>query len=753
MRAASLLLTVLLFAGCAVRATAPPPLPNVDEPAPLVVMNLAAHPDDEDGATMAYYRYAKDAVVHSVIFTRGEGGQNEIGPELYEALGAIRTDETERAARHLGTQVHFLNFKDFGYSKIAEEAFERWGGRDVVTARLVYLIRQLKPDVLFTNHDTLRTGPRAQHGHHQAVGLAAHDAFTLAADPTYHPDHLEEDGVDLWQPKRLFLRDFLAEAEHDVSVPVGEVYAPRGKSYAALAADALTEHASQGMDRFADRIRALEATHFELQRSATEAPPTPQDLAGNLPPHPAPPLSIAYLIDSGRVPALPAGMVVPDDSLAVPGQRIRLRWDPKRLPEQRLRLRISGAIDTTLHLDEATPGLTLLTVPTSATPTFPPKVYQYERFASHPPVTYAAFRAGTDSLVAAGYLPLELAPPLHVEMTQPVVRLESGTNLLPVQARVFDPAAERLAVNVAISRDADRRVLVQQQHALAYTPDVVVADTLSVDLPDTLQNGDYTITLTGLALPATGTARPAVAHATGRAFEVEVADGLRVGVIESYDNTLTQALSELDVDHVLLDSTDLAEQHFENLHTIVVDIRAYLVREDLRTHNDALLDWVRDGGHLLVNYQKTFEWNTNYRDPFDGSRNNPGDFAPYPLVLGRERVTREEAPVAVQLPDHVLFRTPNAITGTVWAGWVQERGLYFPRTWDAAYTELFCLNDPGEAPHCGSTLLAEVDDGTYLYTALVWYRQLNAFHPGAYAMFANMISLPLTADRVAASPP
>ena len=95
--------------------------------APLVVMNLAAHPDDEDGRTLTYYRNAKNAVAYSVIYTRGEGGQNEIGPELYEELGAIRTDETERAARILGTQTYFLNFKDFGYSKKASEAFEFWG--------------------------------------------------------------------------------------------------------------------------------------------------------------------------------------------------------------------------------------------------------------------------------------------------------------------------------------------------------------------------------------------------------------------------------------------------------------------------------------------------------------------------------------------------------------------------------------------------------------------------------------------------
>ena len=163
---------VLFGAAACTQATSQPVPEPAPEPRPLVVMNLGAHPDDEDGTTMNYYRHAQDAVVYSVVFTRGEGGQNEIGPELYHALGAIRSQETESAARALGTQVYFLNFYDFGYSKSAHEAFEKWGGRDFVTARLVYLIRKLKPDVLVTNHDPVTVGPRRQHGHHQAVGNA-----------------------------------------------------------------------------------------------------------------------------------------------------------------------------------------------------------------------------------------------------------------------------------------------------------------------------------------------------------------------------------------------------------------------------------------------------------------------------------------------------------------------------------------------------------------------------------------------------
>jgi LmbE family N-acetylglucosaminyl deacetylase len=718
----------------------------LDAPRPVVVMNLAAHPDDEDGATLTYYRHAKDAVAYSVIYTRGEGGQNEIGPELYDELGAIRTVESEQAARHLGTQLYFLNFYDFGYSKSAVETFERWGGRDAVTARLVYLIRKLKPDVLFTNHDTVTVGPRRQHGHHQAVGISAYDAFALAADSTYHPEQLAEAGVDLWQPKRLFLRLWRSERNPDVTVPVGATDPETGQPYAAYAAEALREHASQGMEMWADRIRGLEENRFVLLRSATDAPLAPDDLAGNLPPNRAADPPLTYYIDAGRIDALPDDALTLEDSLLVPGQTVRLRWTPGHLPARRLRWTFHGAIDTTLFLSDTTPGLATLTVDANATPSIPRAKYQYERFRSRPPVHYAAYLTGTDSLLAAGYLPAEIVPLLHLEAAEPVVRLHPGINRLPVELRLFDPAATTVTVNLAVSRDADDAVLMQQPTTIDVMPDVLTQDTLTFRLPTSLSPGDYTLTLTGLARPALRTPNATHAHIAGRVFDVEVPPDLTVGVVQSYDDALDEALTQLGIDHVMLDSLDLAQGALDTLDTIVIDIRAYLVRPDLRAHNDRLLDWVKRGGHLVVNYQKTFEWNAEYDDPFDASRRNPGTFAPYPLTLGRDRVTRETAPITVQQPDHPLFNTPNAIGPEAWDHWVQERGLYFPATYDDAYQELLCTQDPGEQPLCSSTLLADVGEGTYLYTALVWYRQLKAFRPGAYALFANMMSLPLVDD-------
>ena len=737
---------------------APAVAQSIDAPSPRVVMNLAAHPDDEDGLTLAHYRHAEDAVAYSVIYTRGEGGQNEIGPELYEKLGAIRTAETQAAARTLGTQVRFLNVYDFGYSKFAAEAFDMWGGRDAVTARLVYLVRKLKPDVLFTNHDTLTVGPRTQHGQHQAVGLSAYDAFALAADPSFHPEQLAEPGVDLWQPKRLFLRLRSDRDTADVRVPVGDAVA--GRSASDRAVEAAAEHRSQGFDKFAPRFRA-DTTYFALLRAAPGVPPLSDDatdLAEGLAPNPhAARADLAYLIDSGRISSvLPANTrLLPADSVALPGEAVPVFWTQQTAfytsgEPAPVELAFSGAVDTVVTVP---PGLApgepaaVLRIPPDAAPTLPKDERQYDRLLSTPPVQVAVRVPGDeDAVYYADHLALEIAPPLTLGVAEavmlpsrevlPRVLLRPGANRLTLAGRRYDPDLDALRLHAEVVL-GDRSVAVAEQQV--NIEDSAWQEEIELVLPDTLAPGSYSVyvragevteEIEGIVLP-----------------EIRVPRGLRVGLVTSYDDATEQALRTLGAAVVPLDSAALAASDFAGLHTIVVDIRAYLVRPDLRRYNQRLLDWVERGGHLVVTYQKTFEWNPQYDDPFDASRKNPDGFAPYPLLLGRDRVTYEDAPVELLEPDHVLFHEPNAITEADWDGWVQERGLYFPSGYDGRYTELFAMHDPGEAPLRSSTLLAEVGEGTYVYTALGWYRQLAAYNPGATRLFANLVSLPLVDGR------
>jgi hypothetical protein len=132
-----------------------------------------------------------------------------------------------------------------------------------------------------------------------------------------------------------------------------------------------------------------------------------------------------------------------------------------------------------------------------------------------------------------------------------------------------------------------------------------------------------------------------------------------------------------------------------------------------------------------------------YHKPEDNWR---PELAPYPLQPGSPsiewRVTDENAPVTFLNPDHPLFKAPNTITQEDFAGWVQERGLYFPSSWDPAYTPLLSMADPGEEPFTGGLLVADYGEGSYIYTSLVWYRQIQSLVPGGYRMFVNLISYP-----------
>ncbi|MBD0326681.1 MAG: PIG-L family deacetylase, partial [Pyrinomonadaceae bacterium] len=249
---------------------------------PWTVMCVAAHPDDEDGATLTVLRRKYGVHTVTLFSTYGEGGQNAIGPELYEELGAIRARETQAAAEIQGSEAWFLALRDFGFSKSAEEAFRIWG-HDEALRRLVLKIRTLHPDVIITNHDT-----KSGHGHHQATGRLVLEAFDAAADPRRFPEQLREPGVTTWQPQRLFVRVRYESgtgskaseetAERDgkiISINPNERDAVRGSTYAEQALQALHKHASQGPWPASVPQAGAPIIRYRLAREAATAAPLP----------------------------------------------------------------------------------------------------------------------------------------------------------------------------------------------------------------------------------------------------------------------------------------------------------------------------------------------------------------------------------------------------------------------------------------------------------------------------------------------
>ncbi len=737
-----------------------------------VVMDLSAHPDDEDGATLALYRMKYGVTTYSVLFTRGEGGQNEKGPELYEELGVIRSGETREAGSILGTNVVFLNFKDFGFSKTGSEALRIWGGQMEVLRRLVYAIRRYKPDVLFTNHNTIDG-----HGQHQAVAITAIAAFDAAADSTMFPEQLRDPGLSLWQPRKLFFRAFgRAGGTPDVSNPIDETDSLRGAGYLDIASEALRKHRTQGMERANLRAFTRGKSLYRLMRSYSlyEADTTSflsgidfwrdpaltpvlplRALAEQL--HsgtrrdsliavassldrkadslasccPLPPLG-ARIVNHWREAVhravmLTCGIRVTarlSDTIIVPGERVRCAAEVSSsecrigAPHWSFSLPAHWSVSEQGSAPRPSGGSWpfTLAIGNDALPTLPAVEMQYRSLERHQDIE-ASVTCTVDGNLLSFSAPVkfDVAPRQTIEA--------SPSEMAFIRGRTHDPVVIRYTVRSWQPQPMEGTVTVDGpwNHPAGRfaIPRQGGRDTgaLTVTPPKDVEPGEYLFHVRTSA---------SAAAVRVKVFDVNVKPGVRLGIIESYDNTLEAAARQLGVPFTMLDDSVITQGSLSEYSAIVVDIRAYLARPALLASNHRLLEFAGRGGTLLVMYQRDQEWKPEY--------------APYPFAITRRRVTVEEAPVSILLPGHPILTSPNAIGPGDWQGWKQERGLYFPGDVPPQYQRLLACADPDEEPLTTGLLVAQVGTGAYIYTSYVWYRQLKEEHPGAFRCFANMIS-------------
>jgi LmbE family N-acetylglucosaminyl deacetylase len=213
------------------------------------------------------------------------------------------------------------------------------------------------------------------------------------------------------------------------------------------------------------------------------------------------------------------------------------------------------------------------------------------------------------------------------------------------------------------------------------------------------------------------------------AVDVEVPAGIRVGYVAQTGDNVPLALAQMGVDVSLLTEEQLAAAPLAPFDVIVIGSRAYEGRPDLVVHNQRLLDYVRAGGTMIVQYNQ-YQYSEGGMAPFDVSIARPHD-----------RVTDEGAEVRLLDPEHPIFNNPNELSEADFEGWVQERGLYFLNSWDDAFTPLIEMQDPNEAPNRGGLLIANLGEGKYVYTGLALFRQFPAGVPGAYRLMANLLAL------------
>jgi LmbE family N-acetylglucosaminyl deacetylase len=785
------------------------------------VMCVAAHPDDEDGTTLTVLRRRDGVHTVSLFSTYGEGGQNAVGPELYEELGVIRVHETMKAAQIQGSEPHFLGLKDFGFSKSADEAFKVWG-HDEALRRMVSKIRELRPDVIITNHDTT-----SGHGHHQATGRLIVEAFDAAADASRFPELMNK--FKPWQAKRLFVRGFgggtASATDRVFTVDPNQIDPVRGTSFAEQALAALQQHATQGPwpKSVPDLLRArriesgkLPPIRYRLVKEAAGVPTLPANattpLAGlELPPAFAEKLTpptvdgkpltafldrpdrvLAALVD-WRAVAIRAFM---NEADGANGAATALEDVPRfYLFAARTDRAIATAAGVSLTIKSSAPVL----VPGTRT-IFSIELANTGINGIH--VNDIRFTGGANTVS------LDTAD-LLLPDTETVVNVDSDTGkdadiTVPSEEHLYDGLyrgkyfsaiadlemdGAKFSVGAEIWPDVAPAVEIKKisPPTLVWTPGrrdqvlnftAVVRNNLPSQFRGTLEINSKALRISavgaGLTLAANETrsvalrsnAAPVVPRRAGRSSnmnsnpsshfaslivedraaamiskrtvpivfsDARVARGLRVGYVASFDQTLEQSLAALGVNAKALTLDAVKSSDLSSFDTIIVDNRGYEAHPELIAANSRLLDFVNAGGTLLVFYHKSNEWNP------DANKNRP-QLAPYPLVLGDERVTDETAPIAFLEARHPLLNVPNQITQADFANWIQERGLYYPKEWDAHYSALFATNDPGEATLKSGLLVAQYGKGNYIYTSMVWYRELRAGVPGAYRMFANMIS-------------
>jgi LmbE family N-acetylglucosaminyl deacetylase len=821
-------------------------------------LQVTAHPDDEDGGLLTLLSRTRGVRTGLISLTRGEGGQNKIGPELFDELGVTRTEELLASGRFYGIELFFTRAVDYGFSKTLAEALQKWRFGDPdggpVVADLVRAIRTFRPDVLAARFSgTDRDG----HAHHQASAILARRAFAEAGDPTKFREQLAPpENLSPWSPRKLYIGILRPDEDWTVTEDVGRFDPLLSESPAELAWEGLSHQRTQGVGQvrpdpgprpvYYKRIDGTPAAAVEetsgkvvnpfgpgagtrrengffdgidvslspeltaivdeaLSRFDALAPErcTPAlarglarvrelsskaagpardlllikerqfrdalaaslslDLEAQVEPE-KPPGSpfpgFRFAVETLRV-AVPgesfdvSARLLPRGNRAVEVRRIELEappgWTIAETSPGRFRVTVAaspnysaprgsrGSVDDSIALFEDPRDIL------SPLPPFPLRAratYEIDGVESFVEAVVAT--RTIDPLRGEQRRELAVLPAVSVraEPSLAIVPRNGARHPLSIEVEVSSNDVGKRAGLVALSAPAGWASSAAQPFSLAREKDSQKVS-FSVSPPAGIAEGEYRVaasaqdrgrfdrTVEFLEHPDIGPycfLRPAQTRV--RVVDLVLPPRLKVGYVVGAEDTIVDVLAQLDVDLHLLTAEELARGDLRAYSVIVTGPRAYDVRADLRRANGRLLDYVRQGGRLVVQY------NSNTR------AFSAGGYFPYPAKFGDSnlRVTVEDSPVEMLSPSHPIWNTPNRITPKDFEGWVQERGLYFPAEWGPEYTPLVAMHDPGTETLRGGLLVAKLGKGTYVFTGISFFRELPRGVPGAIRLFANLIS-------------
>ncbi|WP_035727361.1 PIG-L family deacetylase [Eisenibacter elegans] len=802
------------------------------------VLYWAAHPDDENTAAIAYFANDRKLRTGYLSLTRGDGGQNLIGAEQGALLGLIRTQELLQARRTDRGEQFFTRANDFGFSKHAEETFEKWD-REQVLADAVWVIRQFRPDVIITRFPPNR---EAGHGHHEASAILALEAFEAAADPTRFPEQLAY--VQPWQAKRVLWNAYSRRRGQFTNIPPDSTlhtypvdlgrYSPLlGKSYQEIAAESRSMHKSQGfgsaktrgerIDHFVhmkgdvadgDMFEGIDLTWERLPNSQAIANSLAQAVNAFDPEQPEAVLPFLLQASAAMETYLRASNVQPEAQYWIQYKKQALEdlilqcaglWceanaqtfavsnkDSLKLSVEVFQGNNAEVMVQRIDFEDAT-GKIIPEWSLSATQTKLPTLRQGQQWKHlhqvwleqfpitqpywlRSPTTNGLFDVKEQQLIGLPenlppltaiftlqlqgrslqirrpitykwvrpdegelYRPLEITPELMVSLDHPVYAFANEQaqqiNLTLKSGRAKVKGILQLELPTGWRAEpAELRFDINEK-------DVELPLSFRLYPPSRAQEGGLRIwvALEGQApVPAYGYTSLEYRHIPTQtlfpACEAKVLRldlqivGQQIGYIQGAGDNIPTYLRQVGYQVTELQEAEL-KGDLQQYDAIVVGVRTFNISgRRNKYYHPKLLEYVRQGGTLLMQYHTSYEMKVDSLGPF-----------PFEISRG-DRVTVEEAPVEILHPEHKLMNYPNKITYADFEAWVQERGLYFAKTWDKRYTALLSTADPNEESLSGGLLYTNYGKGQFIYTGYAFFRQLPAGVGGAYRLFANLIA-------------
>ena len=773
------------------------------------MLYIAAHPDDENTRLLAYLANEKKVRTGYLSLTRGDGGQNLIGDEQGIELGMIRTQELLAARRIDGAEQFFTRAYDFGYSKSPEEALSIWG-HDKILSDVVWVIRNFKPDVIITRFPTTGEGGHGHHTASAILAAEAFDAAAdpkKFSDQLKNGVTTWQAKRLLWNTFNFGGNN--TTREDQLKIDVGMYNPILGKSYGEIAAESRSQHKSQGFGVPAQRGEAFEYFATIKGEKPVADLFDGVDLSSNRVAQPGLSKIAKDLVARYKI-SDPSASTVSLISYLKQVKNIRDDyWRTQKLKEINNLVQASSGIfmEATSTSANAVQGDSLKVNfninNRSGVPLKNGQVTFNKQVISLPDngknknnISSNSFYIPADKPLSQPYWLKEGMPngsfivsdmsligkPWNDELMATFSFEIEGEKLLferPVRYKYTDPVKGEIYQPVTVVP----KLTVQVQPEVLVNPyNNSKSSSISARLFTDGNSLDNKLVLypelsalkaggkfeykrnfrsTSREIGETGSTEIIEKDANGKPFQdmreivydhiptvryfkpakqqVLVADiktaGKNIGYITGAGDKVPQALIQMGYNLTLLGEQDITADNLKQFDAVITGVRAYNTNLWLSNASTVLNNYVKEGGVFVVQY------NTN---------NNAGPLrqkvGPFPFTIGRSRITDENAAVNFLIPNHPVLNYPNKITQKDFEGWVQERSVYHAENADSNYQKILSMKDPGEKEHDGSLIVADYGKGRFIYTGLVFFRELPAGVAGAYRLIANLLAAPATAN-------